>query len=135
MDKLEEEGIADNTIIVLSSDNGGAGYVGLSDVNAPYRGWKITLFEGGIRVPMFVKWPARIAPGTQIDTPVAHIDLLPTLAAAAGSRPCRRTEVIDGKNMLLEATGEGVIQRPNDALFWQIWCLSCCARRKLEAAD
>ena len=118
MDKLEEEGIADNTIIVLSSDNGGAGYVGLSDVNAPYRGWKITLFEGGIRVPMFVKWPARIAPGTQIDTPVAHIDLLPTLAAAAGADlPTDR--VIDGKNMLLEATGEGVIQRPNDALFWQ----------------
>ena len=118
MDKLEEEGIADNTIIVLSSDNGGAGYVGLSDVNAPYRGWKITLFEGGIRVPMFVKWPARIAPGTQIDTPVAHIDLLPTLAAAAGADlPSDR--VIDGKNILLEATGEGVIQRPNDALFWQ----------------
>ena len=118
MDKLEEEGIADNTIIILSSDNGGAGYVGLSDVNAPYRGWKITLFEGGIRVPMFVKWPAKITPGTQIDTPVAHIDLLPTLAAAAGADlPTDR--VIDGKNMLLEATGEGVIQRANDALFWQ----------------
>jgi len=50
----------DNTIVVLSSDNGGAGYVGLPDINAPYRGWKITLFEGGIRVPMFVRWPQRI---------------------------------------------------------------------------
>lgn len=118
MQKLEDEGLADNTIIVLSSDNGGAGYVGLPDINAPYRGWKITLFEGGIRVPMFIKWPARVAPGTVIDTPVAHIDLLPTLAAAAGADlPSDR--VIDGRNILVEATGEGVIERPNDAIFWQ----------------
>jgi len=64
IDKLEQEGLAENTIIVLSSDNGGAGYVALPEVNAPFRGWKITLFEGGIRVPMFIKWPQRIAPGT-----------------------------------------------------------------------
>lgn len=118
MDKLEAEGLADNTIIVLSSDNGGAGYIGLPDVNAPYRGWKITLFEGGIRVPMFVKWPAKIAPGTIVDTPVAHIDLLPTLAAAAGA-DLPQDRIIDGQNILPEATGEGRIERPNDALFWQ----------------
>ena len=118
MQKLEDEGLAENTIIVLSSDNGGAGYVGLPDINTPYRGWKITLFEGGIRVPMFVKWPARIAPGTVVDTPVAHIDLLPTLAAAAGADlPSDR--VIDGRNILVEATGEGLIDRPDDAIYWQ----------------
>ncbi len=117
MDKLEAEGLADNTIIVLSSDNGGAGYIGLPEVNAPYRGWKITLFEGGIRVPMFVKWPSRIAPGTVVDTPVAHIDLLPTLAAAAGADlPSDRA--IDGQNILPAATGEGSIERPNDAIYW-----------------
>jgi len=118
MQKLEDEGLADNTIVVLSSDNGGAGYVGLPEINAPYRGWKITLFEGGIRVPMFIKWPARVAPGTVIDTPVAHIDLLPTLAAAAGA-DLPNDRVIDGRNILVEATGEGVIERPNDAIFWQ----------------
>ena len=129
MDKLEAEGLADNTIIVLSSDNGGAGYIGLPEVNAPYRGWKITLFEGGIRVPMFVKWPDRIAPGTVIDTPVAHIDLFPTLAAAAGAElPGDR--IIDGQNILPEATGEGVIQRPNDAIFW-----SSGAYRVVRAGD
>jgi uncharacterized sulfatase len=118
MDKLEEEGLADNTIIVLSSDNGGAGYVGLPEINAPYRGWKITLFEGGIRVPMFIKWPQKIAAGTEIDTPVAHIDLLPTFAAAAGAEvPTDR--IIDGRNILQEAIGEGSIERPNDAIFWQ----------------
>ena len=117
MDKLEAEGLAENTIIVLSSDNGGAGYVGLPEVNAPFRGWKITLFEGGIRVPMFVKLPAKIAAGTIVDSPVAHIDLLPTLVAAAdGVLPTDR--IIDGQNMLPAATGEGSIRRPNDAIFW-----------------
>ena len=116
--KLEDEGLAENTIIILSSDNGGAGYIGLPEVNAPYRGWKITLFEGGIRVPMFIKWPERIAPGTVVDTPVAHIDLMPTLAAAAGvTLPDDRE--IDGQNLLAAATGTGGITRPDDAIFWQ----------------
>lgn len=118
MDKLEEEGLADNTIIVFTSDNGGAGYIGLPEVNSPYRGWKITLFEGGIRVPMFIKWPNRIAPGTVRDEPVAHIDILPTLAAAAGA-PLPEDVVIDGRNILPLAEGskEG-FERPDNAIFW-----------------
>lgn len=118
LDKLEQEGLADNTIVVLSSDNGGAGYIDLPQVNAPFRGWKITLFEGGIRVPLFVKWPARIAPGTRVDAPVAHIDLLPTLAAAAGA-PLPGDRAIDGRNILPAALGTGAIERENNALFWQ----------------
>ncbi|MEO1188884.1 MAG: sulfatase [Pseudomonadota bacterium] len=118
IEKLEAEGLADNTIVVLSSDNGGAGYIGLPEVNAPFRGWKITLFEGGIRVPMFIKWPAQIAPSTVIETPVAHIDLFPTLAAAAGADlPTDR--IIDGTDILVEANGNGLIERPNDAIYWQ----------------
>ncbi len=117
MDKLEEEGLADNTIIVFSSDNGGAGYIGIPEVNAPYRGWKITLFEGGIRVPLFMKWPAAIQPGTVIDEPVAHIDIMPTLAAATGASLPEGVE-IDGKNLMPLATGTGSISRANDALFW-----------------
>ncbi len=118
MKKLEEEGLADNTIIVFSSDNGGAGYIGLPEVNAPYRGWKITLFEGGIRAPMFVKWPAKIKPGTLVETPVAHIDVMPTLVAAGGA-PLPEGVEIDGKNMLPAATGTGSISRLDDAIFWQ----------------
>ncbi len=117
MDKLEEEGLAENTIIVFSSDNGGAGYIGIPEVNAPYRGWKITLFEGGIRVPLFMKWPAAIQPGTVIDEPVAHIDVMPTLAAATGASLPEGVE-IDGKNLMPLATGTGSISRANDALFW-----------------
>ncbi len=117
IDKLEEEGLAENTIIVFSSDNGGAGYVGLADVNAPYRGWKITLFEGGIRVPLFIRWPARIQEGTVVDTPVAHIDVMPTLAAAAGTT-LPENLIIDGQNLMPAATGTGRISRPDDAIYW-----------------
>lgn len=117
-EKLKQEGLAENTIIIFSSDNGGAGYLGLPEVNAPFRGWKVTMFEGGIRAPIFVKWPAKIAAGTKVDTPVAHIDLMPTMAAAAGAALPQGVE-IDGLNLLPLATGTGSIERVNDALFWQ----------------
>lgn len=117
MDKLEAEGLADNTVVVFTSDNGGAGYIGLPEVNAPYRGWKITLFEGGIRVPMFVSWPDHIAPDTRIDTPVAHVDLMPTLAAIAGAALPAGVE-IDGEDLLPEAEGTGKISRPDNAIYW-----------------
>jgi uncharacterized sulfatase len=118
MQKLKDEGLDDNTLIVLSSDNGGAGYIGLPQVNAPYRGWKITLFEGGIRVPLFMRWPGRIAPSTSVETPVAHIDVTPTLAAVAGA-PLPEGIAIDGRNLLPAASGQGGVSRPNDAIFWQ----------------
>jgi uncharacterized sulfatase len=119
MAALEEEGLAENTIVIFTSDNGGAGYVGLVDVNAPYRGWKITHFEGGIRVPMFVKWPARIAAGQAIDTPVAHIDVMPTLLAAV-EQPLPEDRDIDGEN-LLPLMSQGVAAQTEwsrQTLFW-----------------
>ncbi len=118
VEKLEAEGLADNTLIVFSSDNGGPGYIGLPGINDPFRGWKLTLFEGGIRVPMFVSWPARIPAGSRIDIPVAHIDVMPTLAGAAGA-PLPAGVEIDGLNLLPLAEGTGGIDRPDDALFWQ----------------
>ncbi|MGB0262543.1 MAG: sulfatase-like hydrolase/transferase [Henriciella sp.] len=116
--KLEAEGLADNTLIILTNDNGGAGYVGLPEINEPYRGWKITLFEGGIRVPLYMKWPARIPPGTIIEDPAAHIDVMPTIVAAANvSLPQDR--IIDGVNLMPVAEGDGEIEREHDAIFWQ----------------
>jgi uncharacterized sulfatase len=113
---LEENGLSENTIVIFSSDNGGAGYIGLKDINKPYRGWKLTFFEGGIRVPMFVKWPAKIPSGTTNATIVSHMDLLPTAAAAAGvSLPTDRT--IDGVN-LLPLLEKGAVQ-PDRTIFWR----------------
>ena len=65
LEALKANGLEENTLVLFTSDNGGAGYIGLPEVNSPFRGWKITLFEGGIHVPYFAKWPARIAPGTR----------------------------------------------------------------------
>ncbi len=110
---LKDEGLDENTIVVFSSDNGGAGYIGLPDINAPYRGWKLTMFEGGIRVPLFMRWPARIAPGTRVERPAGHIDLMPTFAAAARA-PLPAGVAIDGIDLLAQAA-----PRADDALFWQ----------------
>lgn len=118
MQALKDQGLDDNTIIVFSSDNGGAGYIGLPQVNAPYRGWKLTLFEGGIRVPMFVRWPGRVKPGTRIDTPVAHIDLMPTFARAGGAKLPAGLQ-IDGVDLLGDDPANPVGKRPDDAIFWQ----------------
>jgi uncharacterized sulfatase len=115
---LEANGLSENTIVIFTSDNGGAGYIGLPEINQPYRGWKLTFFEGGIHVPFFVKWPARIAPGTRNESPVAHIDILPTVAAAAGATlPTDRP--IDGMNLLPFIDGSGQPGQPHDALFWR----------------
>jgi uncharacterized sulfatase len=96
---LREEGLLDNTLVIFSSDNGAPGYIGLPDPNKPYRGWKLTFFEGGIKVPYVAQWPARIPPGTRFTAPISHIDMLPTAAAAAGvTLPADRP--IDGQNLL-----------------------------------
>ena len=115
---LEEEGLAENTVVVFTSDNGGAGYIGLPGVNEPFRGWKISQFEGGIRVPLFMKWPARIPAGTKSEVPVAHIDMMPTLAAAADA-PAPKGVEIDGRNLLPLATGAGAEDWDRETLFWQ----------------
>jgi uncharacterized sulfatase len=117
LDALEANGLAENTLVIFTSDNGGAGYIGLPDVNQPYRGWKMTFFEGGIRVPFFMRWPARIAPGQRIEAPVHHFDLFATAAAAAGVAPPADRE-IDGVDLLPWATGE-IAGRPHDRLFWR----------------
>ncbi len=112
---LEAQGIADDTIVVFSSDNGAPGYIGFPDLNSPFRGWKANFFEGGIRVPMLMEWPARIAPGTRVSAPAAHVDLFATAAAASGAAlPADR--VIDGRDLLATLDNDA----PDDrSLFWR----------------
>ncbi|WP_095012505.1 sulfatase [Tsuneonella mangrovi] len=117
MAELKKDGLDKNTLVVISSDNGGAGYIGLPGVNAQYRGFKINFFEGGIRVPLFARWPARIAPGTRIAAPVSHVDLMPTLATATGAE-LPKGVTIDGRNLLPLMTGVGKFERPDAPLFW-----------------
>jgi uncharacterized sulfatase len=114
---LKDNGLEDNTIVIFSSDNGGAGYLGLPDLNQPYRGWKSSFFEGGIHVPYFLRWPDQIEPGTTVNEAVHHFDLYTTIANAAGaSLPTDRK--IDGVDLLPIVNGNtDSIQ--NRALFWR----------------
>ncbi|MEQ8379204.1 sulfatase [Parvibaculum sp.] len=118
MEALKENGLDDNTIVIFSSDNGGPGYIGIPDVNKPYRGWKLTYFEGGIRVPLFVRWPGKIEPGTERKMPVAHLDLFPTIVAAAGA-PLPGDRVIDGIDILPYVTGTDEAAAPARPIFWR----------------
>ena len=99
MAELKRAGIDDNTLVIFTSDNGGAWYNGIADLNAPYRGWKATFFEGGIRTPLFMRWPGHIAPGSKRADLTGHLDIYATIAAAAGAKlPTDR--VMDSENIL-----------------------------------
>jgi arylsulfatase A-like enzyme len=82
--KLDDLGIADNTIVIFSSDNGAEVMSWPDGGTTPFRGEKNTSWEGANRVPMLVRWPGVIKPGTEVNEITAHEDLVPTLMAAAG---------------------------------------------------
>ena len=87
LDTLERTGLADRTLIVFTGDNGGLDRNGRPTENAPLRSGKGYAYEGGLRTPWIVRWPGVTQPGSVSDQPVASIDLLPTIAAAVGTRP------------------------------------------------
>jgi arylsulfatase A-like enzyme len=111
MAKLKQLGIDDNTLVIFTSDNGGAWYNGIEDLNAPFRGWKATFFEGGIRTPMFMRWPGEIAPGTQRADLTGHLDIFSTIAGAAGAK-IPRDRIIDSENILAGRASRS-------AMFWR----------------
>ena len=114
---LRDEGLDQNTLVIFTSDNGGAGYIGLPQVNKPYRGWKATFFEGGIHSPFFMRWPGVIPAGSRFNYPVGHIDIFATAAAAAGaSLPTDR--VIDGVDLTPYVQGK-TPGRPHQTMFWR----------------
>jgi uncharacterized sulfatase len=109
---LEQHGVADNTLVVFTSDNG-PWYQGSP---GSFRGRKGQSYEGGHRVPFLARWPRRITAGTVSHEPAMNIDLFPTCLALAGlSPPDDRT--IDGKNILDLLTSQGGVS-PHDALYF-----------------
>lgn len=112
---LKEAGLSEDTVVVFTSDNGGHMPVTNQEI---LRGYKGTLDEGGVRVPWIVRWPGRIEPGVS-ETPVHHVDLLPTLLTLANVEPDEGL-VLDGVDLtglLTGGTGPGA--RP---LFWHFPC-------------
>jgi arylsulfatase A-like enzyme len=127
VETLEKTGQAKDTLILFTSDNGGqkdyaskTEYEGkhgpnptLGD-NRPWRGWKGSLYEGGIRVPAFVSWPGRLKPA-EVKEPVSYLDWFPTLSALAGAAPAAEWK-IEGRNVWPLLTGEGRPAPP--VLYW-----------------
>lgn len=116
MDKLEELGIADNTIVIYTNDNGGPSDKNASS-NLPLSGTKSNHLEGGIRVPFLMKWPNKVKANATYTNPISLLDLVPTFYAAAGGDATKLTDV-DGVDLLpfLNGTNEG---RPHEFLYWK----------------
>ena len=93
--KLDELGVADNTIVVLTSDNGAMKFSWPDGGTSPFQSEKATTWEAGVRVPMIVKWPGTIEPGRVVNDIMAHNDWMPTLLAAAGERGIK-DKLLDG---------------------------------------
>jgi len=130
LDKLDELGIADNTIVMYSTDNGAETFTWPDGGTIPFRGEKNTTWEGGFRVPMMVKWPGKIKPGQVSNEIISMEDWLPTFLAAAGETDIKNKLLkghkagnkefkvhLDGYNMLPYFTGNEE-QGPRKEMFY-----------------
>ena len=130
LDKLDELGIADNTIVMYSTDNGPENDTWPDGANTPFRSQKDTNWEGGWRVPCFIRWPGKIKAGTVLNGIVSHIDMFPTLLSIAGNpditaqllKGCtvggRKYNVhLDGYDMVPYLTGK-TAESPRNAIFY-----------------
>ena len=116
LDRLEELGLSDNTMVVFTNDNGGPTDRNGSN-NYPFAGTKSNHLEGGIRVPFLMRWPERFDAGDIYAEPVSTLDLLPTFYAAAGGDVASLGN-IDGVDLLPFVRGEAG-GRPHQTLFWK----------------
>ena len=116
LDELDRLGLTDNTVVFFTSDNGPVDFEPIDkafDGNGSLRGHKGDLYEGGIRVPMLVRWPGQIEPGVS-DFPWAFWDVLPTFAELAGAKA---PEGLDGQSVAPTLRGEQ--QAPHEFLYWE----------------
>jgi arylsulfatase A len=119
LDLLRELDLADNTLVFFTSDNGGASRQGFDSKTrlqnyGPFRGYKTTMYEGGLRVPMLARWPGRIPAGRVSGFPWMFMDALPTMADVAGAAV---PAGIDGFSIVPTLTGRR--QKEHDYLYWE----------------
>ncbi len=116
MDKVKEAGLEENTLTFFLSDNGEATYT-QATTNYPFKGGKMSDFEGGLNVPFVMKWKDQIPEGQTYNRPVSSIDVFDTTAAVTGVQlPNDRT--FDGVNLLPFVNGE-IKTDPHEAIFWR----------------
>ena len=114
MAKLDELGIADNTIVFFNSDNGGVHITKITS-NAPLREGKGTMYEGGIREPLIIRWPRKVKPGSLCDTPVVSTDYYSTILNVAKDSPVS-ARTVDGMSLMPLITQTGAPDRK--AIYW-----------------
>lgn len=112
LDTLKERKLADNTIVIFLSDNGGAG----NGDNAPLRGSKSTMWEGGLRVPFVIRWSGKVPAGKVTNEFLTSLEIFPTLLAATGAKPLEKVQ-LDGFDMLSVLHDEK--ESPRRQMFWQ----------------
>lgn len=127
--QLEDKGLDKNTIVVFLSDNGGPENDNASD-NGPLRGQKSNFWDGGIKVPFAIQWPAKIKAGTVYEKPVISLDILATVAATVKSK-INPEKPLDGVNLLPYLNGENK-KAPHEYLFWRNYDKGVIAVRTLE---
>lgn len=115
--KLDDDGLAGNTLVIFLSDNGGPDYFRGGPSNAQFNGWKRYHLEGGHRVPFFLRWPA-VIPGGKVESRLtSSLDLFPTIAAATGAKITSPLP-LDGVNLLPYLKGEKT-ESPHQDLYWR----------------
>ncbi len=130
MAKLEEKGLADNTVLIFTSDNGpheeGGADPDFFNRDGLLQGKKRSTYEGGIRIPFIVRWPGKVAAGTVNDHQLAFYDLMPTFCDIAGienyetryANPAAENDSFDGLSFYPTLTGEGE-QQAHEFLYWE----------------
>ena len=116
LDTLDALNLSTNTLVFFVNDNGGD--PDWPSDNSPLRDAKVSLYEGGIRVPYLIRWPGHIPAGQVLTNPVISLDMLPTALAAAGA-PVPTNHPLDGVNLLPLVTGQ-TNTLPRDTLFWRM---------------
>ncbi len=117
LETLRNRGLEENTLVFFISDNGGPTRE-LTSSNLPLRGGKGDVYEGGIRVPFLVKWPARLPAGVTDRRPVISLDIYATAAAAANA-PVPANRPIDGVNLMPYLSSDST-ERPHEDLYWRL---------------
>lgn len=117
MNELKKQGLDENTIILFSSDHGSGFGNSIFNSNAPFKGGKLSLYEGGLRVPFAARWPGKIKAGSTTDFAVSFWDCLPTLCDMAGIKPSLK---VDGISYLPTLLGNSKKQKPHPNFYWEV---------------
>ena len=138
LDKPENKKIKDNTLIIMTSDNGGVTHKAIGEntwtSNRPLRGGKANTYEGGVRAPWIVRWPQKAKAGSVCGTPVQSIDIYPTVLEAVGLQP-KKGVTLDGQSIVPLLTGKAMKHQPIFTDFPHIFAIMCAPSSSVRVGD